>query len=236
MIAYIFLTGEIEDYNFFEEYKLDSGTIICADAGYYNAKKLDIIPDYIIGDMDSIKKAPFSKLWSAKLTEDCSHNAPPASYTPQIIKYPAEKDYTDGQMAVKLAAEIGCNKIVIFGALGNESLSIEKSITRRFDHILGNIYLLKLAQSLNLTAKIAEPDCEIILIQNKAQIERKNFKYVSFLPLTPAVKGVTLTGLKYPLNNAEITQSNIITMSNEFVEDVAGVTVEDGELLAIMSA
>jgi len=208
MTGYIFLAGKIEDYGFFEEYDLGNGVVICADGGYKHAKKLGITPRCIIGDMDSIAELPAGV---------------------EVIKYdPVDKDYTDGNFAVKLAAELGCDKIIIFGALN-------KGDSARFDHVLGNVYLLKLAQSLGMTAKIVESDCEIILINEYAEIERGEFKYLSFLPFAATVNGLTLTGVKYPLDKAKLTSDNIITMSNEFVADIATVNVEAGELLVIMT-
>jgi len=98
---------------------------------------------------------------------------------------------------------------------------------------LGNVYLLKDAKTLGLNAKIVESDCEIILIDKFVEIERKNYKYLSFLPFSETVKGLTLKGVKYPLNNVKITQKVYYTMSNEFASDVAAVSLKKGELLAI---
>jgi len=207
MTAYIFLAGEIANYEFLTEYDFSTTVTICADSGYRHAQNLGITPDYLVGDMDSIVNLPNDSQI-------------------QIIKHSADKAYTDGQLAIQLAEKLNCTEILIFGALN-------RGESARFDHILGNISLLKLAQSLGMSAKIVEPDCEIILIKNSAQIERKNFKYISLLPTTPTVKGLTLTGVKFPLRNARINQSDFITMSNEFVEPKATVTVKRGELLAI---
>ncbi|MCL2838207.1 MAG: thiamine diphosphokinase [Oscillospiraceae bacterium] len=208
MTGYIFLAGEIADYGFFEEYDLDNGVVICADGGYAHAEKLGITPRCIVGDMDSIAELPAGV---------------------ESIKYdPVDKDYTDGNFAVKLAAEAVCDEIIIFGA-------INKGSSARFDHVFGNVYLLKLAQSLGMTAKIVESDCEIMLISEYAEIARGEFKYLSFLPFAAPVKGITLTGVKYPLDKAGLTSDNIITMSNEFAADIATVSVEEGELLAIVT-
>jgi len=217
MTSYIFLAGEIKYYDFLADYDLKNGVSICADGGYAHAERLGILPDYIVGDMDSVDEGIF-----------------PAES--KIIRYPTDKDYTDGQLAVKLAAEIGCDEIVIFGALANTTSSLNRGESSgRFDHVLGNIYLLKYAQSLGVAASSAEADCEIILIDKFAEIERRNFKYISLLPFTPIVKGITLTGMKYSLDNGSITQSDFQTMSNEFAIDIATVSVEEGELLAVMT-
>jgi len=71
------------------------------------------------------------------------------------------------------------------------------------------------------------------LIDKYTKIERKNFKYLSFLPFSKTVKGLVLIGVKYPLDKVKITQRCYYTMSNEFASDVATVKIKRGELLAI---
>jgi len=209
--CYIFLAGEIEDYNFIKQYNLADGVVICADGGYRHAENLGITPQYLVGDMDSIG-CEVAETEQMKILS-CD---------------PVDKVLTDGQMAVRLAKGCGCDEVMIFGGT-------DKGASSRFDHVLGNVWLLKDAQVLGLKAKIVERDCEIILIDKYTEIERKNYKYLSFLPFSKSVKGLTLTGVKYPLNKAKITQSVYFTMSNEFADDVAIVNVKKGEMLAIMA-
>jgi len=216
MTAYIFLAGEIANYEFINEHNLSDGIVICADSGYKHAEKLGITPQYIVGDMDSIENADVVGANSVR------------PQTKILSCDPVDKVLTDGQLAIRLANGCGCDEIIIFGALNKGSSS-------RFDHVLGNVYLLKDAQTLRVKAKIIEADCEIILIDNYTEIKRKNFKYLSFLPFSGTVKGLTLTGVKYPLSNVEITQKCYYTMSNEFANDIATASVKKGELLAIMT-
>jgi len=211
MIGYVFLAGEIADYEFIKKYNLTDGIVICADSGYKHALNLGITPNYIVGDMDSI---------------DCEVAE---NKNIKILSCdPVDKILTDGQMAVRLANGCDCDDIIIFGALN-------KGNSSRFDHVLGNVYLLKDAKILGVSAKIVERDCEIILIDKYTKFERRNFKYLSFLPLSETVKCLTLTGVKYPLNKVKITQKCYYTMSNEFAEDVATINLKKGELLAIMT-
>jgi len=98
MTGYIFLAGEIENYEFIEEYNLADGVVICADGGYVHALNLGITPKYIVGDMDSV---------DGEIPENI-----------EILSCdPVDKVLTDGQMAVRFANGCSCDKIIIFGAL-----------------------------------------------------------------------------------------------------------------------
>ena len=208
--AFIFLAGEIKNYDFFCRYpdmQNNGNVVICADGGYFHAKKLKIIPQFLVGDMDSIDEK----------TEDFSGM--------EIICCPCEKDYTDGQFAVELAIKSGCEKITLFGALGG-----------RFDHQIGNLLLLKTIQSGGATGEIIDSNCKILLVNEFARFECGGYRYISFVPLSENVNGITLTGLKYPLNKANITQSDFCTMSNEFADKVATITVDEGYLAAVLTA
>ena len=48
----IIANGTIKDYDFHKKMLKDSDIIICADGGANKAEELQIIPDYIIGDLD----------------------------------------------------------------------------------------------------------------------------------------------------------------------------------------
>lgn len=77
--------------------KNDYDIVICADSGYNHAKKLDIKPDIIIGDMDSVNSNDFS----------C-----------EFIKLNTEKDETDLRECVLYAFEKGFKAIDIICATG----------------------------------------------------------------------------------------------------------------------
>ncbi len=72
--------------------------LIAADAGYLHLKKLNIEPDILIGDFDSMT-APENR---------------------EVIVHPVMKDDTDTMLAIKLGFEKGYKDFVIYGALGGE--------------------------------------------------------------------------------------------------------------------
>ena len=71
--------------------------IICADHGYDYAARLGVVPDILIGDMDSI---------------ECG-GADIEKYV-----YPTHKDYTDSELIMDYAAEKGYDELYLFGFTG----------------------------------------------------------------------------------------------------------------------
>lgn len=105
--------GRIDNKNFHKKLLRDSDLIICADGGAENAISLKITPDYIIGDMDSIKKSTLKKLNKTHIITD------------------KNQDKTDTQLAIELAQKFKPKEIIILGAIGT-----------RIDHTLANIFRL----------------------------------------------------------------------------------------------
>lgn len=167
-----------------------------------------MIPDYILGDFDSIDKKVLEKYKTQKINE---------------LK--PEKDFTDTEEAINLAINLKSSEIVIIGAIGT-----------RIDHVLANINVLKIALDNNIKAKIINEHNEIELINNELIIEKNNlYKYISIMPLTTQVEGITITGMKYPLENYTLTIGNSLGVSNEQIEKTAKIKVKDGILIVIKS-
>ena len=71
----------------------------------------------------------------------------------------------------------------------------------RLDHTIANVHILKEALENNIKAKIVNENNEIQLINKKTIIKKDDkYKYISIIPLTTEVTGVSLKGMKYSLN------------------------------------
>lgn len=185
--------------------------IIASDKGLEILDKLGIIPNYIIGDFDSINKKILDKYINNKRVE--------------IRKLNPEKDYTDTHMALKLGVEIKSKEIIILGGLGT-----------RIDHMLANIHILKETLENGIECKIVDSRNEIQLINKKTILKiDKNYKYISLIPLTTKAEGITLKGFKYPLSNATLEIGHSIGVSNEQIEDNAIIDLKAGILILIKS-
>ena len=195
--------------NLYQKEKFNN--IIASDRGLEILDKCNITPNYIIGDFDSIDKKILDKYINNKNIK--------------IIKLNPIKDYTDTHMGVKLALEIKSTKILILGATGS-----------RIDHVLGNVHVLKEALDNNTECKIIDDKNEIQLI-NKSKVLKldKRYKYVSLIPLTTEVKGLTLRGFKYELSNSSIEIGHSLGISNEQIKEKANIDIKDGIIILIRS-
>lgn len=182
--------------------------IIAIDKGLESLDKLKIVPNYILGDFDSIDKNILKKYENIEMK-----NLNP------------EKDYTDTHAGINLAIELKSTEIIIIGAIGT-----------RIDHTVANIHILKEALDHNIKAKIINEKNEIELINKKIEIEKnKKFKYISIIPLTSSVTGITIKGMKYTLSNYTLQVGKSIGISNEQIEKKAFIQIENGILIIIKS-
>lgn len=204
--------GNIEK-NSFKKFFLNNefDCIIASDRGLEILDAYNIKPNYIIGDFDSADKKILDKYINNK---DIT-----------IKKLNPEKDYTDTHMAVKLAIELKSRDITILGAIGT-----------RIDHTISNIHILKEALDNSIQCRIIDNNNEIQLINKKTNVNlNKNYKYVSLIPLTTKVEGITLKGFKYSLSNATLEIGQSIGVSNEQIDNIAYIDLKDGILILIKS-
>lgn len=217
VVTWIFSGGEIQD-EFVAEYwkENQADQIIAVDGGLAALDRIGLRPTYIVGDFDTVDAGILEKYQSDT----------------QIVvrEFQPEKDLTDGQIAVELALKLCSTRIVLFGATG-----------KRLDHLLGNLHLLYLAEQNGA-------DCEILDIRNRVYLLRckKTYylkqktqfgNYVSLVPFTDIVKGITLTGFKYPLTDFTMTRFSNPTLgiSNEMVEEEGSIWFSDGILICVES-
>lgn len=214
MKACLIITGGTIDLKFAGSYiageKFDR--IIAVDGGLEAARSLKLEPDIIVGDFDTAK--------------------------PELVAYyrrkehiiwevhQPEKDDTDTELAIKRALACGCGRIVILGATGG-----------RLDHMLGNIHLLYPCLQKGVHAAIVDPQNRLYMIDGEYHFPAKKMwgKYISFLPLTQEVKGITLKGFKYPLTGRDIEIGTSLCISNELIEEEGVITFEDGVLIVVES-
>lgn len=181
-----------------------SDFIIACDKGYEYAKSKKITPDLIIGDFDS---------YSGNLPSEIP-----------VLTLPCEKDETDTMAGVRYAAEHGFNKILLFCALGG-----------RLDHLLGNIQTAAYAAKSGLNVKICDEQNEIYVFSNSSvSLPKKEDFSISLVALTDKCENVTVSGGKYELKNAVLTNTSTLGISNEWIGDIT-VSVSDGILAVIMS-
>jgi len=209
MDCVIIANGELEYSEDISEIIRQAPLIVCADGGARHLKALDILPHAIIGDFDSM--APEDKLFFEEKKI-------------KIISYPSRKNETDSELCVSFALLNKATTITLLGVTGS-----------RLDHTLANIFLLKKLAGLNIPARIIDKNNTIYVVIDHIEIKGWPGQFLSILPITEKVAGITLKGLEYPLVNATIEMGSGIGISNVFKETKASVSVREGILIVIQA-
>lgn len=195
----------------------DFELIIAVDRGLVYANQIGLRVDMLLGDFDSVKKEVFDQYTKEK--EETVK-------APRVIQLNPVKDMTDTEEAIDVAIREGATEITILAATG-----------RRLDHSLANINLLMKPLKKSVKACILDKNNRVYLNNRDFSIKRSALfgKYISFIPLSSEVSGVTLTGFKYPLNDYTLTIGNSLGVSNELIQEEAHVSLTDGILITIES-
>lgn len=141
------------------------------------------------------------------------------------LKFPKEKDDTDLMLAVREAIKRGCTDITVLGALGG-----------RFDHIFANVQALAYIRSRGAWGRILTCYEQIMLVTAGEYTIRAKEKYsLSLFAYSETVKGLTISGVKYPLYSEEIDNAFPIGISNEITDEAARISFDEGQLLIVQS-
>ena len=173
--------GRFGDPIFFKKKIAEIGAslIIVCDGGVRHVQQSGIKPDVIIGDMDSIEPA--------QLTSYSAQGV-------QIIKYPANKDFTDTELALDYVLNLKPRAIYIWGALGG-----------RLDHTLANVFLLRKRTKAGIKTYLIDEYCEAFIVDKEAAFIDAKGVTVSLFAFSPKVEGLSLSGFVYPLKDAVLT-------------------------------
>ena len=188
--------------------------VIAVDGGLSYCSVLEVEPDLILGDFDSVSEK------EAEAIEVLEHKIPE-----RIIRLPREKDDTDMLAALKEGLARGYRQFRIYAGTGG-----------RFDHTLANIQCLLFLKNHDAVGYLVDGTGMILVIQNEAVHFRKDLEgTLSLFSLVEKSEGVTIEGMKYSLQDASIQNDFPIGISNEFIGEEAMISVEDGALVCMIS-
>lgn len=198
--------------SFLKQYSFDK--LIAVDAGLASADALGLVPDYVVGDFDTADPQLIARYKELP-------------FIVWEVHWP-EKNETDTELARSRALAIGCEEIAFLGATGGRAY-----------HLLGNIHTLYLCMQKGVDAYLVDAQNKIYLLDEGKVFCREAVwgNYISFLPYTEAVTGITLQGFKYPLDKREIRQGEEVGLciSNELTEAKAVLTFDTGVLVCVES-
>lgn len=148
------------------------------------------------------------------------------SYIPRhtnVITLKPEKEETDMLVALKEGLLRGYKVFYIYGGCGG-----------RMDHTYANIQCLAYLAKQGAKGYLIQDNQVLTMLQNETITFHSDMKgYLSVFSYGQRAKGVTLTGLKYPLKDATLTDDFPLGVSNEFIGETSQITVKNGRLLVI---
>ncbi len=191
--------------------------IIAADAGIILCKKLNLKPDLIIGDFDSVSVDDFNSVAAG------NPELGAAGFKETILRYPIEKDDTDTMLAIKKSIELGCGEIYIYGGTGG----------RRIDHTLANIAALGYASSNGCKAYLYDDNFIYTVISSEKVIIKKTIEdgLISVFAFGGDASGVNIHGTQYTLDNATLNSNFPLGISNHMRDDLTVISCTQGSLL-----
>jgi thiamine pyrophosphokinase len=207
--AIIIAGGQAEEDTTWQRWVQDAALIVGADGGAARALAWGLVPQVVIGDMDSLPAGALAELERHQV---------------RFIRHPRAKDETDLELALTFAAEQGAHEIVILGALGG-----------RLDHTLANVLLLALPRLAGIPVRIARGAQEAILLRDgeSVSLQGQPGDLVSLLPWGGDARGVTTEGLAWPLEGAILRFGFSRGVSNEMTARQARIALNHGYLLVV---
>jgi thiamine pyrophosphokinase len=142
---------------------------------------------------------------------------------PEVLRLPRIKDETDMGYALNRGLEKGYTRFLLLGGMGG-----------RLEHTIANLQLLCGLSQRGAAGILAGNGQAAAVITNGSFVFPDTMSgFCSVFCQSGTARGVTLEGLKYPLEQEELTGSFPLGVSNEFLGVPARVSVEEGSLLLI---
>ena len=177
--------------------------LICADGGANSALKMSIIPDVIIGDLDSISSEALKEYKSVS----------------KIIRLKRQND-TDVEKCLKYAIRNKFEEALLVGATGN-----------RLDHTFCNLgIVLKYFPQIKITL-IAE-NSFLKAYTGKVELKTYPGETISLYGITSKTK-ISSSGLKYELKNTSLPFGFRESTSNIAKKNLFKLKISDGVVFVI---
>ena len=209
MRAVIFLNGAPDPPGLLRRIAGRADLVAAADGGARYALNAGVVPDLVIGDMDS--------LGDAREIEECGA---------LLERYPVKKDKMDGHLAVLAVRDRGATAVDLLCAAGGQ-----------FSALFAVPHILLAAERIGLRATMmAGWGQAFVLEAGSRMVSGSPQDSVSVFAFAGSATGVTLEGFGYPLENARLETGDTLGFHNELIGGAGRVSVGGGTLLVIQEA
>ena len=203
----IFANGQLPDLEAARALLQDDDYIIAADGGANHLMEMGILPEIVIGDLDSVDEDTLFELTNVEV---------------RIEQYSEDKDETDIELALRYAADLRPSAILIVGALGG-----------RLDQTLANLSLLTDPTLSGINLRLDDGVEEAFFFRKQAEVRGRSGEIVSLIPWNGPVEGVTTEGLQWPLYSEMLYPDKSRGVSNAMLKGEASIRIQSGLLLVV---
>ena len=180
--------------------------VVAADAGLEHAVAAGLAAAVAVGDMDSVSPEALTAAEQAGT---------------RIYSHPADKDETDLELALELAARLA-DRVIVIGAGGG-----------RLDHLIGNLAAVASPQWSGVDVEAWLGDAQAVVIHSQRTLEVEAGATVSLFAVGGPAR-VTTTGLTWPLNDEILEPLTSRGVSNQATAPQPQITVYEGVVLAVI--
>jgi len=203
--AIIVGNGDPPSASLFSDLRSNSSTLICADGGLKTVLNFGVVPDAVVGDLDSIEDSDLDRIPDER-----------------VFKIDADNTSTDLEKALKYAIDSGVKVATLLGFTGGRS-----------DHVLWNLGLLRTFGDL-IALRMVDDYGEIRLVKGIVRFRAEIGQKVSLSPLDAPVTGIVTRGLRFALRNESLQLGVRDGISNEVVQNPVEIVVNQGSLLVFV--
>jgi thiamine pyrophosphokinase len=209
----IFANGKLPDLEAARALLKEGDYLIAADGGANHLMKMGVLPEVVIGDLDSVDEDTLFELTSAEV---------------KIEQYSEDKDETDIELALRYAMELQPSSIRIVGALGG-----------RLDQTISNLSILTDPMLPEIDIRLDDGVEEVFFCRASAgkgeqvQVRGRSGDTVSLIPWQAPVAGIVTEGLQWPLYGETLFPDKSRGVSNRMLGESASVKIEKGLLLIV---
>ncbi len=185
----------------------DHDFLIAVDGGLHHLLELKRMPDLLIGDLDSITNQELQACIDQGV---------------EILRFKAEKDESDLELALLEALKRGYRDLTIANAGGG-----------RVDHLFGNLSLLFHPALHHAQVKMTDQSSVFYPLTQSITLKTQPGDLISLIPWQGSALGVTTANLAYPLDNETLLPYGTRGLSNVALGGEITVSLQSGQILLV---
>jgi thiamine pyrophosphokinase len=181
--------------------------VIAADGGWRTARQAGLVPTHLVGDLDSLSDDDLRAAMAAGV---------------DVHRHPRVKDASDGELAMKLAIELGAQHITVCSSAGG-----------RIDHELIELSMLASAHwPARVDAITPRGHLYVVTPEYPLDLATQPGDTVSIMAVHGDAEGVTENGLLFPLDREPLLSGSTRGLSNVADSHHCSISVTAGRLIA----